>query len=524
MPRAGPQRTPYFFPRRGYGWKGMHSREGWTDEIYQAGYLYQLVNYHLTGRGRVQKRRGSILFTAANPNSTNDIQSLDMYEWDTTRYLLTLAGGKLYYLNGTAWTEIGAALTFASTANDRMKTTQFRDGNGNWMVGTAPGNNRLWKWSGSGNAVLLSDQANAPQYATDVAEFYGRLFCLNTNNGSTMLEWGEDGQLSFAGQYTHCSRKSPGVGLSRHGQGSLLIFHQQSIHVGRFDAASSAAFYFTPLSLEMGCISTSSIVYSRGATYFATGEGFYRITSLSKAPEYIGYPIEDEWAGLNQSRLLQLTGFVRGEPWNEIVWLASKGSSTTHNIAFIWNTELEGWSVFDSSYSAFSFNCGCNFIDTTGKHKTICGDYDGKEWAVWGDDNYDTGDRDKGPTGQIIPSTFETGLLDLGYLGIKRLRELWIDAIVSSNKSFRAEISGISAAPIIITNETIGTTADRLSQTFILGTSALAGRKMPSQGRFRVSCRARFFKLRMTEQNTGAPHTLNSMTFWYLPRAARFTR
>ena len=525
MPGIGPQRADFRFPALGTGYRGEHSIAGLTEELYQSGYLYRLRNYHLIGRGRALKRRGSTPYDVATIDGTTDVQALSMYEWDTTRYLVALCNGKVYKYDGsTPWSDISGALSFGTSKDHRARFTHFYDSSSKYLIGTGPNSGRLWKWSGTGNIAVLADTTGAnPNYARDVAEFRGRLWVINTQNGETLLQYSDEQQSSVwsADRYIHCSRESPGMGLCRHGQSTLLVFHQRSIHALQFDyTAGTEPWSVQPVDERIGAIATNSIVYSNGATYFASSDGFYRVRNPARPAEYIGYPMEAVWAGLSQSRLPQIEGFVRGEPWNEVIWLASNGASTEHNLAFVWNTELETWSVFTGS---FAYNCAINYVNSSGKNITLAGNYDSEVWNIWGDDNNDTGDRDGGSIGAVIESTFETGLLDFRYAGIKRLREIWIDLLIRSSKNFDLQIQGINESPTVTTTQAVGTAGDRLSIDFIFDSSRFGSSDMPSQGQFKISSRARMFKLRMTERNTGAPHTINSLWFWFIPRARRFT-
>ena len=521
----GPQRESYRLPRRGYGWHGIHERAGLIDEVYAAGYLYKCRNYHLIGRGRLLKRKGSQIYIATVVVDGQPIQSLHMSEFGSTANLLALCNGKLKFYNGTDWTDATGSLTFASGADNKMRVTQIRQGTDLYVVGTAPGSNRPWKWNGSGAATTLTDATTkGPQWAVDIVQFQGRLWALNTSNGQTLLEFSDDGMATdwSSGQYMHCTRETPGVGLIAHGQKALLVFHQNSIHRITYDYTTTEPWVQQPLTENLGAVSTYSLVHSKGVSYFAATDGFYRIRSPNSAPEYIGYPIEESWGGLNASRLSYIEGFERGEPWNEVVWLASKAGSSTHNIAFIWNTELEDWTIFDSPYSNFSFNCGTNFKHSTGKQVTLLGGYTGYVNSAWGDDNYDTGNLDGGATGAVIDSEIQTGMLDFGYEGIKRLKEIWVDAVILTTRNFTMEIVGLSEGTIVQDSTSVGTSGNRLSIDFYLDTSRLAASNAPTQARLIAKARSRMFQFRLTEQDTGDPHTVNALTFKWLPRGRRF--
>lgn len=512
------------FPALNRGFLGENNREGLTDEVFQAGALYRCRNYHLIGRGRLRKRQGSTKLVAAQVNGSNAVQQLAMYEWGTTRHLLALCNGGLYRLNGTTWTAIAGSLSFTAGADNRITTTHFRDGSGNLIVGIAPGTDRLWKWNGTGNATTLTDTGIGPQYAVDLVEYQGRLWALGTQNGATILEYSDDqNSVGWAnGNYIQASRESPGVGLSRHGAQGLIVFHQRSTHAVYFDASAATPWVVRPIDNRIGCISRDSIVYDRGITYWAGPDGFYRLRGARGPVEFIGYGVGDAWAGLTSTRRSTLTGFARGGTYPEIVWLASDASSQTHNVGFVWNTAQEAWTLFDSAAGYFNFNTGCDWTDANGRHLSVLGDYSGYVWAAWGDDEYSTGYTDEGDTGAPVRSQLQTGFLDFGYPGQKRLKEGWMDAVVTSNRSFDLEVTGLGETEGVAGVATAGVTGAKLSVDFVLGQSRLAAAETPTPGQFKVSLRSRAFQFNLTEQSTDAPHTLNHLGFWWLPRSRRF--
>jgi len=134
------QRRPYRFPRMGYGFRGENSREGATDEIFQAGYLALARNYHFVGRGRALKRQGTTLFGGAI-DAGEDVQALHMYDWETTRKLYSVCAGNLYrYTEGSAtWGGVTGSISLPSGKNSQVRFTHFYDGHGPNLIGAAGG-------------------------------------------------------------------------------------------------------------------------------------------------------------------------------------------------------------------------------------------------------------------------------------------------------------------------------------------------------------------------------------------------
>lgn len=534
---ASRERTSYRFPRLGTGFRGEYSAEGPTDEAYQIGFLKQLRNYHLQGRGRLQKRKGHKPTIATTINGAAvAVQGLGVYDDGTSRYLVGVSNGKVKYNNGTTWTDITGTLTPQAGDNLFVRFERFTQGSTTYLVGTGPlsgtaTNRQVWKWAGTGNATGLYVGAEVgsvvgPTFARDVCEFRGRLFAIGTDTSPYIVEYSDDGVLdSWAdGNYFYCTRGSMAMGLTQHNDGVLLVFHQKSVHRVEFsyDATTGEVFTRQLVDGSVGAISTPSICTSKGVTYFAGPNGPYRIRSAFKPAEFIGTAIRDLWATLNPTRLQYIQAFERGAPFDEVVFLVSTGSNDQHNAALIYNTSLDAWSIFDSTYGYLLLNCGVNFTNSNGRQVTMCGRYDGKVSECWGDDNYDTGNLDDDTTGAVVQTLVQTGDLDFGYDGLKRLREMWLDLLLTDSRTFSLQIT-TTGGTIESTTPTaaIGNPAARLSVDFVFDSSAFASGSSV-QARLQKSVKARKFQFGISETASGPPHTINSMTFWYLPRSRNF--
>ena len=520
---ASIKRVPYRFPRMGYGFRGENSREGATDEIFQAGYLALARNYHFVGRGRALKRQGTTIFGGVIV-AGKAVQALHMYDWGDTRRLYAVCDGDLHrYTEGTSsWGGVTGSIALPSGKDNQARFTHFYDGNGPNLIGVAGG--RPFRCPPAGNAEYLSTIAG-PTAALDIEEFKGRLWAIEENGTVFRGDDGVSGTWDqIDGEKMNPSRASPGTAVVRHGDDALLLFYQRSIHYVLFDTSSAIGpWRIDDADLSVGCDYASSICHYKGITYFKGPDGFYRMKNPTKPAEYIGWPMEGVWQDLLYSRMPYMRCFARGEPYNEIVWVATTAGGTQHDRYFVFNTELETWSIFNSAYGNLDFNCGTNFRDSTGKDVTILGGYDGYASAAWGDDEYETGYLDGGETGSVVQSQIRTGMLNYGYPGIKRLKEIWIEAEVQTDKTFNLEVVGLSEDPIVSKDVDIAARAGaRLSVDFILGASRLGGSNIPTQAKFRARARSRAFQQTLTEQNTTKPHTLHSITSWFLPRANRF--
>jgi len=515
-------RIPFRFPAYGRGFLGEQNREGETDEIFQAGALVRCRNFEIIGRGRLLKRKGDLRYDSTAITSAAT-QGLAMWNFDRTRKLLGVCGGRVKWLSAAStWSDITGSFAPTAGQNNQVRFTQFQRGSSQFLIGTGANKTALWKWPGSGNIQAITD-TSYPGYAVDVCECFGRLWMINTPNGAVLTEYTLDGDETQIDDYVIASAQSPGMGLTKHNDGTLLVFHEDSIHAIRlnFDSASPP-FQRAVVDGSTGAHSTQSIITYQGATYFVGPDGIYRIKDPAYPAEYISYPIEEWWNGINQARVPYIVAVGRGEPWTSIAFLVSTGTNTGHNAVVAYNPRLDAWAIWESnSASALAFNCGIDFIDSNGRHLTLCGDYGGFVRSCWGHEENDTGNVDDGSNLQVaITTELKTGFMEMGYDGLKRIRQMWLDLEIEDDKTFTINLTGIAANPATSRTQVIGAEGARLSQTFIFGASRFAS-KNPTQAKILRSAKARLFQFSLAESDDGKPYQLNAVRFLYVPRGRR---
>ena len=515
-----PNLTPYRFPQYGAGFQGEDSSEGVTDETFQNGLMKECRNYHLVGRGRLLERRGDQPYIAGAFVAGEAIQGLFDYEFGTSRHLIGVGGGKIKRANGAVWTDITGGLSPTSGADHFARFTQFRQEGSDYLVGSGPNNTVLWRWDGSGNATALSGGINPPPaYAADVVAFRGHLFAINTNalHGAMATQYSAEMDMESwpAENLFYADPGSVGVGLAAHSKRTLLVFHQKSIQGIYYSYENGVGRWATnPVDPTVGCSSTGSIASHRGVTYFAADDGPYMIKDPARGAQYIGRRLEGFWAKLNKSRIKYIRTFARGEPWNEVAFLVSVGSSTQHNAVLVWQTELEDWTIFDSPNGYLLANCGISTKDTNDQHNTVLGRYDGMIHEAWGDEERDTGVRDGGSSGAFVETNMTSGFIDLGWPGLKRIKKTWIDIQIQDQRQFTLTLTGIADNPATTKAVDIGAAGARLGIDFIFGSSRFASDN-PTQAQIRKIVKARLFQFSLTQGGGGPPHTINSLTFMH---------
>ena len=192
-------------PLRGGILRGENNIDALTKDIFQTGWFSRVRNYHI--KNGFQKREGTQAWqgNSTAQNGSNAVQSLAMYDWSGTRHLIAVSNGNLYRNNSGLWSNITGALTIASGADRQLRWCQFHDGTNAEILGT-DNVNTPFKWTGSGNGAILG--GTPPTQASDIAEFQGRVWAINTDAGATAVEYSDDGTEDSwsAGQLFHCTR------------------------------------------------------------------------------------------------------------------------------------------------------------------------------------------------------------------------------------------------------------------------------------------------------------------------------
>lgn len=520
----GPARIPYRWPQNGF--LGMDDREGITSPVFARGFLSALYDYHIIGMGRLLKRRGSQPWQGNGDavNGANAIQRLWHYRFEGTSKLVAACNGGLFYDNGGSWSDISGTASFSSSANAIYRFTHFRDDSTSWLIGTDGSNNLFKCVPGTTAAAPMATTAPYPTKARDVTEFMGRLFVINTDAGPHQVEFSDDGSVTLWNALNNIPggpRRSEGIGLSKHTDESLLVFFRDTVFRivpldrAAGDYASEIFFAFRPVDQTRGAIATGSIITSKmGYTYFASDEGIFRIRDPQRPAEYLSEGLKGLWAGLNKSRLPYIQAFERGEPWNEVVFLVSDGASTQHDLALVYNPVIAslfrsnsvGWSVFRSDTGDLKYNCGVNYKNADSKDITLLGGYDGVVDEAWGDANYPTGNRDN--ANGLVVSELKTGLLDLGYDGLKRIVDPWMEIQTTDEIEFLLRATGIGETPNLTMSREVGSVGDQLSISFVFDQSAFAA-SSPGQMKFLGRPKSRSFQFTLTESGDREPHEIH---------------
>jgi len=310
-----------------------------------------LRNVYINSDGGLATRRGNTAFNAsAMVSASTAITGLGYYKLASNDYLVAIAGTAIFKsddLDGTM-DDITGAVTITTGQNNIWTHTQMN--NLSIFVGGAP--DAPIKWSGSGNAAVLG---GTPPNGAFGFTHNNRFFIGNTTANPSRIAWSvlsnpED--WSGTGSGTQDIEVNDGdvlVGAAPINTDIVLLFKQNSIH--QFVTRTPPFPYF-PLFKGVGAVGKNAIVVADGVAYFITPRARMKATDGSTIMEFPD-TIDDIWDGLNISRLQYIQGVrYTGEGIDHIIWMCSNGSSSTNNLAVVWDLKNKCWLQHTTGYKA----------------------------------------------------------------------------------------------------------------------------------------------------------------------------
>ena len=330
-----------------------------------------LRNIYINTGGGIEKRRGDTAFnSSAMIDATTAIAGLGSFNaLSGTEYLLAVAGTKLFQSATSSGTmsDITGALTIGASQNNIWDMFVFGDN----IIGVGGAPNAPWKWTGSGNASALG---GSPPSGNFGFQQNNRVFIGNTSTNPSRIQWSV---LSDATDWSGAGSGSADVwtndgdvlvGAGVLGDDNVLLFKQRSVHrlVGR-----TAPFPIFPLFKDVGAVGKHAIVVADGVCYFITPRARMKATDGAQIQVFPD-DIDNIWDGLNKSRLQYIQGIrYTGQGFDHLVWHCSSGSSTTNDLAIIWDLSNKCWLQHTTGYKS-------NVIAKTQNGSLYAGHYDGK--------------------------------------------------------------------------------------------------------------------------------------------------
>lgn len=310
-----------------------------------------LRNVYLSSDGGFEKRRGNSVFnSSAMVSGSTAITSLFYYrQGDGDEWLMAIAGTKIFKSTSLSGTmdDITGAVTITTGQDNIWTEAQMNDMA--IFVGGAP--DAPIKWAGTGNAAALG---GTPPNGNFGFTINNRFFIGNTTANPSTIYWsilGNPEDWSADGSGSQDIEKNDGdtlVGAAPLNTNVVLLFKQNSIH--QFLTSANPFPYF-PLFKGVGAVGKKAIVVADGIAYFITPQARMKSTDGATVTDYSN-SIDDIWDGLNQSRLKYIVGKrYTGQGFDHIIWMCSSGSSTTtNNLAIVWDLKNKCWIQHTSGY------------------------------------------------------------------------------------------------------------------------------------------------------------------------------
>lgn len=311
-----------------------------------------LRNIYINTGGGIEKRRGDTVFnSSAMVSGSTALSGLGSFNaLSGTEYLVATAGTKMFQSATSSGTmsDITGSLTITTGQNNIWDMFTF----GDQIIGVGGAPNAPWKWTGSGNASLLG---GSPPSGNFGFQQNNRVFIGNTTSNPSRIQWSV---LSDATDWSGAGSGSADVwtndgdvlvGTGILGDDNVLLFKQRSIHrlVGR-----TAPFPIFPLFKETGAVGKHAIIVADGICYFITPRGRMKATDGTQIESFPD-DIDNIWDGLNRSRLPYIQGVrYTGQGFDHLIWLCSNTTSSTNNLAIVWDLVNKCWLQHTSGYDA----------------------------------------------------------------------------------------------------------------------------------------------------------------------------
>jgi len=308
--------------------------------------------------GYVEKRLGSAKYEdyAALGSTPTVVMASEYRIPNGNTYKVIIAGGKIYYDNGSAWTDISAALTISSSSDDHVWDWVRAH---NVLVMTN-GVNPAIAWTGSGNASTITMPGSAT-WAKFVGYWDDRLWLAHTNANDDRVWYSDKGTLDTFGSTSFYNMGSPVTAMQPF-QGANVIHTEEGIWTLTPTGNAQVPYQKVPKTQQSdqsqgigGSVSNRAVIsLPDNRQLFILPGGIYEWAG-SETVEKISQALDDGyWPNITTSRLPQAHAIYY--PVQNEVWFWLPYGSTTMNQVMVYNTELKVWY---GPYTNIPRNCSC---------------------------------------------------------------------------------------------------------------------------------------------------------------------
>lgn len=483
-----------------------------------------LQNIQFVESGCVSKSYG---FTSVGTGLSNNPKGLAAFYVSTAnRYVLTVDGTQLKYLNSGTWTAISGA---SFTAGQEVNFVQCND--------------TLYIWDGDNSGCALTSGLSLSRLTTAPNAQFGiwyngvqcvagvpnrpnRLYISDsttsagdfTNASGTLSTSTEVPTATvFAGTGAKFVDINPGdgdviTGLAKF-QNVLVIFKEHSIWQLTFDTSGSTV--VSQISASQGCVSHKSVDNVENDVFYLSRDGYY---VLGNEPNYYNVIRSNELSNRINPTIQTISSgnldraasiFYNFRFYSSI----ASGGTTYNNKTLTYDRRYLGWSINDHIHA----NSFTEFIDSSGdRHLYYASDDEAKVYEI------ETGTYNS--NGTAISSYWTSKAFDAGDFEIYKR---WIDITL-----YFRQILGTITVTIYADNNDIvkqttissSTTATGSMGTSLIGEELLGGTGEASDGnstnnipyRIKINSKSRTLKIKISNDNVDENFTMLGFVITYI--------
>ncbi len=343
--------------------KGIIHEDIVDDVISPSNSVNEAINLNFDVMGAVQLREGTTLL--GNNISSSDILGLHQFLDEgtgTDDQLIAVNGDKVYYLNGSTWTNVESV-----TSGLKTRFTNFLD-----RAMMVNGTDAVIGWDGSG-AFDTTNLVNAP-IGHYIENYRSRVWIANTDSNPSRLYYST--VASSSGAITWSTSQfidvSPGdgediTGLKRYST-ALLVFKPN--HTYRVFGINEAD---PDPQIPVGTYSQESVVETKAGIFFHDWNNAAIHQYTGGMPVEVSKPIKPYLEGVTLANRDDVAGWKDND---NVYWSAGDialNGVTFGNVVFRYTISTEVWTIY--SYPT-QFLVGTMYDDGTTR-EPIVGDEDG---------------------------------------------------------------------------------------------------------------------------------------------------
>lgn len=298
---------------------GLNVRDFWQkiadDELTSAD------NIRLDEGGVVRMRYGWTKLATAAVGSAGNLIGLVHGSWLVggvlTRYVVVTDGTKVFWLNGTAWTDITGLIVMSPAASTLVSFASMN----NLLIGY-DGKNADWTWDGVGASIALL--GGSPPVGNIGIVWQNYFFKSGVGTARARLYFSALGDPSTWPASNFIDVPSPYDGDEVVGlailYGNLIVFKRNSIYI--VQGTDPTTFVVSKTNSAVGCVSTYSIASVDNLVYFVSDKGLYALNLSNEKqicykvqPRYDSAVINQLSGSLSKNRIQALNYRLRNEIW-----------------------------------------------------------------------------------------------------------------------------------------------------------------------------------------------------------------